>query len=29
MGLPIFETAELLREAGLDPLADFKRDAGI
>lgn len=23
MGLPIFETAELLREAGLDPLADF------
>lgn len=29
MGLPIFETAELLREAGLDLLAEFNRDAGI
>jgi septum formation protein len=29
MGLPLFETAELLREAGLDPLAEFKRDAGV
>lgn len=28
MGLPIFETAELLREAGLDPLAS-KPDAGV
>lgn len=28
MGLPIFETAELLREAGLDPL-EVERDAGI